>query len=236
MVRRGLAPFALIAVLLGCGTAPTEDLQASAADPKAAQPGLFAGLGATRAKPPLRKTSLAGGVVVDGPPGYCVDPKSIGLGRSFAVLASCQVLTDGRGGSEVPLAIMTVTVGRKDAGAQVPDAQTMAAAAGSDLIDSRRNRDMTLALLESGGQEVLDGGEPRYWRGAFVLNDRPVGLALYAPQGSVLKGSSGAALLAELHDKIVAATPKNDPGVGKAAAEPLQGGGFRRLLNVKEDG
>ena len=233
MLRRGLALLALSAVLLGCGTAPTENTSGAgdSTGATAVRGGLFSAFTAGRGKPPLVRSVLAGGVVVEGPPGYCIEPRSIGLGRSFAVLASCQVLTEGQGGTEVPLALMTVTVGARDTGARVPDAKTVAAAAGQGLVDTRKNGDMNLALLETGGQEVLPDGEPQYWRGTFVLNDRPVGLALYAPSGSRLKGAPGAALLAELHDKIVDATPSQDTSQGEPDAKPLPQGLFRRLLN-----
>ena len=59
-----------------------------------------------------------------------------------------------------------------------------------------------IARLSDGGEAVLDGGDPRYWRGAFVQNGHLVGLALYAPDGSALTGRQGADMLRAVRDRI----------------------------------
>ena len=63
-------------------------------------------------------------------------------------------------------------------------------------------------LLAGGGGEVLDDGDPRYWRGAFVENGHLIGLALYAPEGSRLVGGDGAEMLSRVHRQIMRLSPE----------------------------
>lgn len=238
MIRHIAAPLLALLFVSACATPPDD----SAGAPSERKSGgglaqLFSGKSDSSDAQALRKTELAGGdVVLVGPAGYCIAPESIGLGRNFAVLASCQVLTDGKSGLDVPLAVMTVTVDRRSANALTPDANSLARASGSTLVSAKTQGDLVLARLATGGAEVLDGGEPSYWRGAFPLGTRQIGLALYLPKGSRLRGDAGAALLAELYDAIVAASPQAAPPDVAKQPQPLPGFGFGRLLNRNRDG
>lgn len=171
--------------------------------------GLLAGGETRELPPPLARAELArGAVVVAGPEGYCVDPVTLGRGaaRNFAVLASCQILSGGRRGPWVEPAMMTVTVGPAGASA-LPAPQTLAAETGAALIGGETRDGFVVAHLGDGGAEVLDGGDARYWRGAFLQGGRMVGLALYAPSGSPLAGDEGVRLLRAIRSRIAAQSP-----------------------------
>ncbi|MBV2359192.1 dihydroxy-acid dehydratase [Thalassococcus sp. CAU 1522] len=157
---------------------------------------------------PLEQASLLGGdVVVAGPPGYCVDQRTLTSrgGRGFAMIASCNILSRGQTGDIVAPAVVTVTAGGRGAVQDLPSPETIAAELGAPLI-GRYDRDgVRLAHLATGGDALFPDGDPRHWRGAFVQGDRIVGLALYAPKGHpILSGDSGGTLLRAVRARIAA--------------------------------
>ena len=161
--------------------------------------------------PPLAKKSMAGGsVVVAGPEGYCIDPETAEGGRSrgFAVIASCRILTDGKRGHEVAPVIVTVTVGPRGLEKDLPSAKALAQATGAALLDGQETDGLVLAHLAAGGDRALEGGDARHWRGAFVLNGRMVGLALYAPKDAPMADSGGAVMLDSVRARIVSLSPQ----------------------------
>lgn len=166
----------------------------------------------TTGRPPLRHAALEnGGVVVAGPGGYCVDPQTLErrAGSGFAVLASCQNLSGGTVGTFVDPMMLTVAVGPREGSAELPSPETMAAEAGQSRIAGGGQRDgLSMVHLGAGGNRVLPEGDPRYWRGAFRLNGRLVLMALYAPQGGILAGDEGAAMLQAVRARIVALSPE----------------------------
>ncbi|QFS84442.1 hypothetical protein FIU97_16930 [Roseivivax sp. THAF40] len=168
----------------------------------------------------VEAVEIAGGdVIVAGPFGYCVDPTTVKSGRSrgFVVLASCNILSNGAAGSAVPPALITVTVGPKEQRVAQPDAATLAQLAEAPLLEARDQDGLALAYLGTGGDALFDGGDPSYWRGAFLLGNRLIGLAIYAPAESGIEDRDGARLLQETFAKIRDASP--DP------ARPVSAGG-----------
>ncbi len=89
------------------------------------------------------------------------------------------------------------------------EARAPASATGQRKIAGTREGGLTAVHLAGGGAEVLDDGDPKYWRGAFVQGGRMVGLALYAPLGSPLAGDGGAAMLRAVRDRIAALSPRD---------------------------
>ncbi|MGR3271467.1 dihydroxy-acid dehydratase [Thalassococcus profundi] len=159
---------------------------------------------------PLQRVRLArGAVVVSATNGYCIDPETLVNrgGRGFAMMASCRILSGGEDGPVVAPGLVTVTVGGPGTGAELPQPETLAAISEAPLVQRAGSEDLVLAQLGSGGQQVLEGGDARYWRGAFSQGGRLVILALYAPAGSGLAGNLGAGLLTEVHDRIKAESP-----------------------------
>lgn len=221
---RRLALFVALTGALAACDVPGGDGAASDADPasdttpdgaQTAAParGFLAGLFQPMARPgpaPLRRVSVAGGdVVVSATDGYCVDPETLVArgGGGFVMLASCHILSGGTEGPNVPPVLVTVTVGPEGSGAVPPDAQTLAAISAAPLLSASQRGGLVLARLGQGGEEILEGGDPRYWRGAFVQGTRLVIMALYAPTGSALAGGAGGRLVSEVHARIRADSP-----------------------------
>lgn len=151
----------------------------------------------------LRRAELAGGSInVSGPDGYCIDASTVRSSSAggFAAIASCHILSGGTGGPIVEPALVTVTVSRATGDAPTPEA--LAAALGTDLLQNRDLSAITAGQMATGGQTAFEGSDPRHWRGAFLLGDHLVGLALYAPQGSPLVGLQGAAFLNTVSSRI----------------------------------
>lgn len=167
---------------------------------------------ATTGRPPLQQAALEeGAVVVGGPGGYCIDPVTLErrAGRGFAVLASCQILSDGESGGFVDPMMLTVTVGPVEGAAALPSPETMAAEAGQRVIAGGGVVDgLSLVHLAAGGNRVLPEGDPRHWRGAFRLNGRLVLMALYAPKDGTLAGRDGAAMLQAVRARITRLSPE----------------------------
>lgn len=182
---------------------------------------------------PLARTTLAGGdVVLEGPEGYCVDPLTVDnrAGGSFAMLGSCRILSSGRTGAPAEPLLITVAVGPRGQADDVPDAAALAALVDAPLIGGQSAPGFTTANLASGGAQVLDGGDDRHWRAAFVQNGRLVGLALYAPADSAMAGRAGEGLLAALRSRIAAlSTPEAEAAAPDDASS--DGGLFGRLFN-----
>lgn len=179
--------------------------------------GLVASSGDGTAKPggpePLARAELAhGDVVVAGPDGYCVDPVTLSSrsARDFAVIASCNIIAGGQAGMFVEPMMMTVTVGIRLEQPVLPAPGALAVEAGQGMVAGSTRDGMVSALLAGGGAEVLADGDPRYWRGAFVLNGHLIGLALYAPRGSYLAGEDGRAMMQAVRQRIVALSPDQE--------------------------
>ncbi|GGG69629.1 hypothetical protein GCM10011415_16360 [Salipiger pallidus] len=179
---------------------------------------------------PLKQATLAGGdVVVAGPRNYCVDPQTLprGSARSFAMIASCNILSGGERGDFVEPVLVTVTTGPFEGAPVLPSPRLLAEEVGHPYAGGENGGDITLAQLGAGGNELLEGGDPRYWRAAFVLNNHVVGLALYAPEGSRMAAGTGAQMLRQVRDSIVAASPRraqdSAPGARAFLANPSTG-------------
>lgn len=183
---------------------------------------------------PLARVRLVGGdVVVVGPDGYCLDPVTVenSAERGFALIASCHILSGGKYGSTVEPVLVTVTVGPKGIVTDVPTPKQLSFAAKSPLIDGQTSDGIVVAHLGSGGDAVLDGGDTRYWRGAFLQGDRLVGLALYAPKGSAYAGSHGGSFLHKVRAKIASESPGGANPAPKLAKKPGEENLLGRLFN-----
>ncbi|MDU8910717.1 dihydroxy-acid dehydratase [Aestuariicoccus sp. MJ-SS9] len=233
--RRAVAWLLAGLVLAGCaGTGEEGALASTQGDAARAGGGGF--LSRPFRKPPLARADLVGGaVVVAGPEGYCVDPKTVKRQRDsgFAMLASCNILSGGRGGAYVEPVIVTIVVGAPGTGDALPAPEDLAGNADAALLRGDRSGDLVMAHLATGGEEVLSEGDPRYWRGVFALGDRLVSLALYAPRGADLAGASGGRMLTRVKGRIVALSPAPGDAPVEKQAQASSGGVFARLFNQK---
>ncbi len=234
-------------LLAGCGATVPGSNTGAGSDSKANGPlsGLFTSTGGskgpTRPKMPmpLAQAKLAGGdVVAAGPEGYCLDPKTVQsrASRGFALIASCQILSGGAVGNWAEPVLITVTVGPKGALDDLPSPAALAQAAGAELLAGETAPGFVAANLDRGGDALLDGGDKHYWRGAFVLNGRLVGLALYAPEGSSYAAQQGGGMLARVKAQIAALSPNSAPVVATQTGTPGKKGKslFGRLFDGKD--
>jgi hypothetical protein len=159
--------------------------------------------GALPEEPPMKQAVLAGGVVtVAGPPGYCIDRRTLrDDGESgFALIAPCAHIAEGAatGGGGVQAAIVTVTAGPAAAEAGLPSPQALAELSGARLVSGATEDGFVLVHLEGGRDPAIPDGDPRHWRAALLQAETLVGLALYAPEGSEAAGREGGAMLREV--------------------------------------
>jgi len=172
----------------------------------------------------LKRAELAGGkVVVQGPRGYCVDPATLrrGFTGGFALIAACNSLSGEMTGADVEPVVMTVQVqsglARKDA----PSAAAMAAALAPERAIERVDGDaLSLVHMASGGEKGLPTSDPKYWRGAMMVNGYLVGLAVYAPKGSAYAGKRGKRLILQLAENLREASPTKMYTPPKPNAKP----------------
>ena len=188
---------------------------------------------------PLAKASLAGGdVVVAGPEGYCLDPKTVQSrpGRGFALIASCRILSGGAVGTWAEPMLITVTVGPKGANDDLPSPEALAQAAGAGLLGGESSAGFVTANLDRGGDTILEGGDQRHWRGAFVQNGHLIGLALYAPRDSAFAAQQGGTMLARVKAQIATLSLQSAPTrTAKGPAAPNRNKGlFGRLFDGKD--
>ncbi|ETX27887.1 hypothetical protein [Roseivivax isoporae] len=229
MILRRLSVLMLTLLALGaCDVTSEEAARGFLAD--FAAPGSAGGRDAlsepAAGPPPVGRVALAGGaVVVAGPRGYCIDPVTIESAEDggFAVLASCSILSGGASGPSVAPALVTVTVGGPQPAPVLPDAATIARAAGVPLATDATRGPLVLAQMARGGDTALEGGDARHWRGAFLMGRRLVALALYAPSGSAMAGRDGARLLQGVHEAIVRASPDIPAPMSGRSASPSRG-------------
>lgn len=165
-----------------------------------------------RAVPIARQVSLAEGAVVVVPPsGYCIDASSISNRPSggFALIASCESLTGRVSTLSVEPAVITVTVSSAREGREQPQAELLSNALPQGVAVREMNGDGLTIVQAEADNSALPGarGDRKHWRGAMVINDRLVGLALYGAPGSLVSGPEGERLLVALAEDIRETSP-----------------------------
>jgi hypothetical protein len=181
---------------------------------------------AGRAVPVARQARLGAGAVIVAPPrGYCIDKSSIRNrgDAAFALIASCESLTGRMGGVLVEPAVITVSVSGARAGRDQPEAALLARALPEGAPLRETNGDGLTVVQVEGDSGALPGarGDVRHWRGAMVLNDRLVGLAVYGADGSDVAGTAGERLLVAMAEQIREKSPMRLPRADAAtAAQP----------------
>jgi len=151
-----------------------------------------------------------GNVVVAGPDGYCIDAKSVKrrTASSFALLASCAKLTSGPSQYVDPM-VITVSVLRFNADVQHPTARDIAKTMSPAKALKEINDDsVSLVHMAQGGDTVVPGGDPRYWRAGLVINGHLVGLAAYAEKDGTLAGPKGRKFLLDMAKNLRKQSPK----------------------------
>lgn len=203
MIRRAL-PLFLLAPLAACLGAEGEGEGL----------GFLTGPAVSAGKPALTKTSLyRGDVVVSGPRGYCIDSDSLrrGSAGSFVLLASCESISGQRGANAAAPAVMTVSVlPRQGPDAQPTAAELAAPLAPARVIRSENGDGISLVYLSKGGEVVMPGGNPAYWRAAMSINGHLVGLAVYLPNKGQNQQARGYAMILALAETLRENSPVRD--------------------------
>lgn len=192
--------------------------------------GLRAGAAGDAPDAPRRISFYRGEVVVAGPPGYCIDAKSVQrrAASGFVLMASCGHLSTAPAGA-VPPAVITVSILPRDPRAEMPTAAQLAAPWVEVGVAQQVDGDgIALIQVEKGGDGLLPQGDPRHWRGAMLINGHLVGLAVYGEAGAQVSGAAGQAVLVDAAEAMLEASPlrapkaaRSDPGSAEAqGAEP----------------
>lgn len=174
-----------------------------------------------RAEVRRRAVLFDGAIVVVPPQGYCIDARSLrDLDRGrFVLLASCESLS-GHRGQPVQPAVMTLTALPRADGAERPSAGQIAASmAPAEALETIDADGLSLVRLSAGGDRMLPGGAPVYWRGGMQINGHVLGLAAYGPQGSDIGGAPGRELLIDLAENLRAHSPDR-PAVPERGPAP----------------
>lgn len=159
--------------------------------------------------PQEKQASFARGNILLVPPkGFCIDSGGIRRARDsgFAMMARCDALgIQGFFGNRSP-SVITATIGPRPDGAPVPGTSDLARlSTNADVLAVRD--DLMLPLVQiSGGKGLLPGAAKVHWRGALVLNDHLLSVALYAPEGSAGTSDQGAMLLNDLARRTLEAS------------------------------
>jgi hypothetical protein len=143
-----------------------------------------------------------GKVSLVAPAGHCIDTTMLrqDTDGGFALLPRCNLLRGPSLFGRNHAAVITATIGPAQ-GAEPPSTTELAqTATGAKLLYYDDKGLLPLVRLQWPGHSAMDGSgaSDQHWRGAFVVNDHLVVLALYAPDGSSLLGPAGAKLLTEM--------------------------------------
>ncbi len=154
-----------------------------------------------------------GDVIVTGPPGYCIDPKSVQqkAASGFVLMAGCGHLSAAPGGY-VPAAVITMSVLPRDPRAQMPTAARLAVPWADVGVEQQIDADgIALIQVARGGDSLLPAGDPRHWRGAMLIGGHLIGLAVYGDAGANVSGDAGKKVLMDAAIAMLAANPPRAP-------------------------
>lgn len=151
---------------------------------------------------------VQGGVVVRAPAGYCAE-RSSRVENDFVLLGDCNVLRKVESRLE-PYERGLLTVSAGPVNSVAPDMSSLVD--GLEAFgDPRRRGRLATVRIEEGGDRLVPGADPVYWRGVMVVNNRVVSLAAFGPPYSDMAHEKGRDLLTELAANILAETPAVDP-------------------------
>jgi len=167
---------------------------------------------------PDRITVAEDGLVVAGPPGYCVDRRLTRPDTSpaFVMMASCAAISGNPDqpapaapalltvtvspeiGRDVPLSALEAFVdspGGRDALSRTGDGRSL------EILDTRTDGDALFVHVRDagGGTRTLSD---RYWRVLFPVNDRLVIGSVVALQAAPVSDAEGYATLVRLTDRL----------------------------------
>ncbi|MEP2715892.1 hypothetical protein, partial [Pseudophaeobacter sp.] len=153
-----------------------------------------------------------GAVTLVAPAGHCIDTTMLrhDPDGGFVLLPRCNLLQGGSLFGRNRAAVITATIGPAGDTTALSATDLAQSAEGAKLLYYDDKGLLPLVRLQWPGHSAMGGAgkgaSAEHWRGAFVLNNHLVLLALYAPEGSVLLGPSGAEILTEMTRRSLAAS------------------------------
>jgi hypothetical protein len=130
-----------------------------------------------------------------------------GIAGSVVLIASCDVLS-GKPSNTVDPALITVSIAPRRAGAEQPTALDLAnSMAPARVLASEDGDGISLIRLASGGNSVMQNGDPRYWRAGMMINGHVISVAAYTAERS---GTSGKALIMAMAENLLELSPIKD--------------------------
>lgn len=191
-----------------------------------------------------REVVVSGGeVVIAGPDGFCVDPRSVEdrkEGVSFVLLGNCASIANSAEADQPPFhALLSATI-RLNPGASMADqmdlAQEFLRSADGRAILSRTGDAETVTVIDSFAEgETLflrardssEGYAPNmsaeHWRAIFDLNDRVIAVAVFGFDDAPLPSATGLATARRFADAIRAANARVTaplPAAAPVVADP----------------
>lgn len=167
-------------------------------------PGASSGAGQQAARP-LSRTQMAGGVVLVAPSGFCIDRTS--LEPRFAVMARCDGLgVAPAGGGAAPRGLITVSLTKRKAGS-LPTAAQIATASQLAVVDTvEESQDQV--TFRAQGRIPVSGLSATQWRGVAHIGGQTAGIAVYGPERSEIVTKIGRAIMHQMINRSIEATPK----------------------------
>ena len=210
----GAAPLAVLAVscfLSACSTLPQSGFSFASRGEQISDQHRHSATRQTKTQAPFAQ----GKVTLVAPPGHCIDPTMLRqeADGGFALLPRCNLMHGTQLVGRNRAAVITATIGPAQ-GAKAPSTAELAqTAGGAKLLYYEDKGLLSLVRLQWPGHSAMggSGASAEHWRGAFVVNDHLVVLALYAPEGSDLLGPAGARLLTEMTRRSQKASLKSAP-------------------------
>lgn len=208
---RSLAGLALLCALSACSTLPQSGFSFATRGEQ---------INEQQARAPAQQTKTQaqfaqGKVTLVAPSGHCLDLTMLRQEAQggFALLPRCNLINGNRLFGRNRAAVITATIGPAK-GAEAPSTTELAQSAeGATVLYYEDKGMLPLVRLRWPGHSAMggSGASDEHWRGAFVVNDHLVVLALYAPEGSALLGPAGAELLTEMTSRSRKASIKTAP-------------------------
>lgn len=153
---------------------------------------------------PVSRARMADGVVLMAPSGFCIDRSS--LEPRFAVMARCDGLGVPSAAGGAPLGLITVSLTNAQTG-PLPSAKQIAGAAALQKLSNVQQSDDQV-VFRAQGRVPIEGLSAFQWRAIVRIGSQIAGIAVYGPQNGQVVTATGRAVLLQLVERSIAATPE----------------------------
>ena len=167
-------------------------------------PGATGSRAAGETAAPVSRARMADGVVLVAPSGFCIDRSS--LEPRFAVMARCDGLGVPSAAGGAPLGLITVSLTNAQTG-PLPSAKQIAGAAALQKLSNVQQSDDQV-VFRAQGRVPIEGLSAFQWRAIVRIGSQIAGIAVYGPQNGQVVTATGRAVLLQLVERSIAATPE----------------------------